>query len=55
MAGSFGANLTELFQVLHGEIISEQVQQGILEHASMAVAVRELLAIRVIQIQLPEA
>lgn len=39
MAGGLGANLTELLQVLHGEIIPEQVQQGILEHTSMTVSV----------------
>jgi hypothetical protein len=44
MAGRDAVYLTEMFDVIEGDTVSEQMEQGILKHATVAVAVKPLLA-----------
>ena len=38
-------NLTEVLEVVHGEVIAEQVEQGVLQNAAMAVGEDEAVAV----------
>lgn len=45
VTGGLAVNLTEVLEVVHGEVIAEQVEQGVLQNAAMAVGEDEAVTV----------